>query len=84
MSQPTQKLQNSWIITSPSWEEWQYQKAYEGGSNVHLDNMMEAAGLEAVKKHFLRIKARVETSVRQGVNLRNESFGAVFLGNPGT
>ncbi|THW88324.1 P-loop containing nucleoside triphosphate hydrolase protein [Aureobasidium pullulans] len=84
MSQPTQRLQNSWIITSPSWEEWQYQKAYEGGSNVHLDSMMEAAGLEAVKKHFLRIKAKVETSVRQGVNLRNESFGAVFLGNPGT
>ncbi|THZ93366.1 P-loop containing nucleoside triphosphate hydrolase protein [Aureobasidium pullulans] len=84
MSQPTQRLQNSWIITSPSWEEWQYQKAYEGGSNVHLDHMMEAAGLEAVKKHFLRIKAKVETSVRQGVNLRNESFGAVFLGNPGT
>ncbi|THW14997.1 P-loop containing nucleoside triphosphate hydrolase protein [Aureobasidium pullulans] len=47
MSQPTQRLQNSWIITSPSWEEWQYQKAYEGGSNVNLDNMMEAAGLEA-------------------------------------
>jgi hypothetical protein len=32
----------------------------------------------------LRIKAKVDTSIRQGINLKKERLGLVLLGNPGT
>jgi hypothetical protein len=41
-------------------------------------------GLEEVKQQFLSIKAKVDTVVRQNVSLKDERFGAVLLGNPGT
>ncbi|KAI8961705.1 P-loop containing nucleoside triphosphate hydrolase protein [Daldinia sp. FL1419] len=64
--------------------DWQYQKKYENAFNSALDSLFGMIGLESVKKEFLAIKARIDTAVRQGVDTKNERFGAALLGNPGT
>ncbi|KAI0846858.1 P-loop containing nucleoside triphosphate hydrolase protein [Daldinia vernicosa] len=64
--------------------DWQYQKKYENAFNEALDSLFQMIGLESVKKEFLAIKARIDTAVRQGVDTKNERFGAALLGNPGT
>ncbi|KAI0469628.1 P-loop containing nucleoside triphosphate hydrolase protein [Xylaria cf. heliscus] len=64
--------------------DWQQQKDLELASNEAMDSLMQMIGLETVKKEFLTIKARVDTSVRQGVDLKGDRFGAALLGNPGT
>jgi hypothetical protein len=64
--------------------DWQHQKKFELASNEALDSLMEMIGLETVKAEFLNIKARVDTAVRQGVDLKGDRFGAALLGNPGT
>jgi hypothetical protein len=69
---------------SPSKTEWQRQKDQENAHNTAIDNIMEMIGLEDVKAQVLRIKAKVETSIRQGTDLRKERLGLVLLGNPGT
>ena len=45
---------------------------------------MEMIGLEDVKSQVLKIKAKVDTSIRQHTDLKKERFGLVLLGNPGT
>lgn len=45
---------------------------------------MGMIGLEDVKQKFLSVKAKVDTTIRQGVSLKGERFGAALLGNPGT
>ncbi len=45
---------------------------------------MDMIGLEKVKEQVLRIKAKVETSIRQGTDLKKECLGLVLLENPGT
>jgi DNA repair exonuclease SbcCD ATPase subunit len=69
---------------SQSKTEWQRQKDQENASNPAIDNIMEMVGLENVKIQVLRIKARVDTSIRQGIDLKKERLGLVLLGNPGT
>ncbi len=69
---------------SPSKTEWQRQKDQENANNPAIDKIMEMIGLEVVKAQILRIKAKVETSIRQGTDLRKERLGLVLLGNPGT
>ncbi|KAI1124436.1 P-loop containing nucleoside triphosphate hydrolase protein, partial [Nemania abortiva] len=64
--------------------DWQHQKDLEFASNEALDSLMQMIGLETVKKEFLNIKARVDTAIRQGVDLKDDRFGAALLGNPGT
>ncbi|TGJ80061.1 hypothetical protein E0Z10_g8693 [Xylaria hypoxylon] len=64
--------------------DWQQQKELEFASNEALDSLIQMIGLESVKKEFLNIKARVDTAVRQGVDLKGDRFGACLLGNPGT
>jgi hypothetical protein len=68
---------------SPSKTEWQRQKDQEYASNPAIDQIMEMIGLEEVKSKVLQIKARVETSIRQGTDLKKERLGLVLLGNPG-
>ncbi|KAI0541591.1 P-loop containing nucleoside triphosphate hydrolase protein [Xylaria digitata] len=74
------------LVRQPSSAEtdWQQQKELEFASNEALDSLMQMIGLESVKKEFLNIKARVDTSIRQGVDLKGDRFGAALLGNPGT
>ncbi|KAI1740762.1 P-loop containing nucleoside triphosphate hydrolase protein [Xylaria scruposa] len=65
-------------------KDWQQQKQFELASNEAIDSLMKMIGLEPVKKEFLTIKARVDTTIRQGVDLKGDRFGAALLGNPGT
>ncbi len=69
---------------SPSQTEWQRQKDQENAHNPAIDKIMEMIGLEDVKAQVLKIKAKVETSIRQGTDLKKERLGLVLLGNPGT
>jgi len=69
---------------SPAESDWQRQKKLELASNEALDSLMEMIGLETVKAEFLNIKARVDTAIRQDVDLKGDRFGAALLGNPGT
>jgi hypothetical protein len=69
---------------SPSKTEWQHQKKLENAINPAIDEIMEMIGLEEVKAQVLRIKAKVETCIRQGTNIKKERLGLVLLGNPGT
>lgn len=69
---------------SPSKTEWQRQKDQENANNSAIDKIMEMIGLEDVKHQVLKIKAKVETSIRQGTDLKKERLGLTLLGNPGT
>ncbi|RPA83460.1 P-loop containing nucleoside triphosphate hydrolase protein [Ascobolus immersus RN42] len=71
-------------VNSPAFDEWEDEKTRFGAVNEHLDDLMKMIGLEEVKQKFLRIKAKVDISIRQGTDLKNERFGAALLGNPGT
>ncbi|KAK0188464.1 P-loop containing nucleoside triphosphate hydrolase protein [Armillaria mellea] len=53
-------------------------------SNQAIDAIMEMVGLEAVKKQILRIKAKIDVSKRQNIDISKERFNIVLLGNPGT
>ncbi|KAM3068636.1 hypothetical protein ACMFMG_011160 [Clarireedia jacksonii] len=70
--------------SSPSKTEWQRQKDQENAKSEAIDSIMEMIGLEEVKSQVLRIKSKVDTSKRQGTDLRKERFGLILLGNPGT
>ena len=63
---------------------WQRQKDVENASNIAIDSMMEMIGLEDVKSQVLRIKAKVDATIRQTSGLKNERFNVSLLGNPGT
>ncbi|TVY43119.1 NFX1-type zinc finger-containing protein [Lachnellula subtilissima] len=70
--------------SSPSKTEWQRQKDQLNAVNPAIDEIMDMIGLEEVKSQVLRIKAKVDTSIRQSTDLKKERFGLVLLGNPGT
>ena len=72
------------IQKSDSEIEWKRQKDVEGAHNDAIDAIMDMTGLESIKKQVLGIKAKIDTSARQGSSLNQESFNVVFLGNPGT
>jgi hypothetical protein len=69
---------------SPSEKEWEQLKRSESRSNEAIDALMKMTGLEEVKKQFLKINSRIDTSRRQNSDLKKERFGIVLLGNPGT
>jgi hypothetical protein len=71
-------------LASSAKDEWEHQKKYEGAQNEALDSVMDMIGLEDVKDKFLSIKSRVDTTVRQAIDMKGERFGATLLGNPGT
>src|SRR5690606_12548612 len=62
-------------------DDWDHQKEFEGAKNEQLDSLMKMIGLEEVKQKFLNIKAKVDTALRQGTDMKNERFGAALLGN---
>jgi hypothetical protein len=72
------------VWSSSAKGEWKHQKEFEGARNEALDSLMDMIGLENVKDKFLSIKSKIDTAVRQNVNMKEERFGAVLLGNPGT
>ncbi|KAF7945290.1 hypothetical protein EAE96_010068 [Botrytis aclada] len=48
------------------------------------EEIMAMTGLKKVKEHVRKLKAKVESSIRQNIDLGEERFGAVFMGNSGT
>ena len=70
--------------TSAAKEEWERQKRLDGAVNPPIDAIMAMTGLEDVKKQVLRIKSKVDTSIRRGTDLKGERFNIAMLGNPGT
>ncbi|KAF1989215.1 P-loop containing nucleoside triphosphate hydrolase protein [Aulographum hederae CBS 113979] len=72
------------LPVSAAKNDWEYQKSFEGAKNQSIESLMDMVGLESVKRKFLEIKARVDVAVRQGIDLKDERFGAALLGNPGT
>jgi len=65
-------------------QEWDRQKRVEGASNDAIDALMALTGLEDAKSKILNIKAKIETVLRQGTDMKDERLGIVLLGNPGT
>lgn len=45
---------------------------------------MALTGLEDAKTKILNIKAKIDTVLRQGIDMKDERLGVVLLGNPGT
>lgn len=72
------------LAPSKSEQEWQRQKDIEGADNPSIDAIMEMTGLEEVKAQVLRIKAKIDTTRRQGTSVADERFNVVLQGNPGT
>lgn len=70
--------------SSPSENEWERQKRLDNASNDAIDSLMKMTGLEEVKAQVLKIKVRVDTALRQNTNMKDERYGIVLLGNPGT
>ncbi|KAK8202413.1 P-loop containing nucleoside triphosphate hydrolase protein [Phyllosticta capitalensis] len=74
-----------WKLTpSAAKADWDHLKQFEGASNEALDELMDMIGLENLKEEFLAIKTKIDTAVRQGVEMNKERFGTALLGNPGT
>ena len=71
---------------SKALEEWHRQKNQEHtGGVIILDTCMEKLiGAENFKLHLLKTKAKIDTILRQGVNLGEEVFDLLITGNPGT
>ncbi|KAL3467710.1 AAA domain-containing protein [Aspergillus heterothallicus] len=65
-------------------QDWIYQKEYEGAKSDELDKLMSMIGLESVKIKFLAIKSQVDAALRQMVDFKEERFGSVLIGKPGT
>ena len=65
-------------------DEWKRQKDIEGASCSAIDAVMDMIGLEDVKRQILRIKDKIEVTLRQSTPIEGERFNVVFLGNPGT
>ena len=81
-SPPAAQDQNNNV--SPAKEEWERQKRSEGAFNDAIESLMDMIGLEEVKLQVLKIKAKVETSIRQQSDIKQDRLNIVFLGNPGT
>lgn len=69
---------------SPAKEEWERQKKTENASNDAIDSVMEMVGLNEVKLQILKIKAKIDISVRQNSDIKEDRLNVAFLGNPGT
>lgn len=63
--------------------QWQQRKAV-GEMCPPLDTLMNLIGLEEVNQAFLIIRSRVCVARVISVDLKEEHFGAVFSGSPGT
>lgn len=64
--------------------EWSERKQNENVSNDAMDELMKMTGLEEVKNQFLRIMSIIDVVLRQNIEIKDQRFGVVLLGNPGT
>lgn len=70
--------------SSATADEWEQMKELDGVSNNAIDTLVQMTGLESVKRQFLDVLQKIQTSQRQGIGLQHERLGTVLLGNPGT
>ena len=56
----------------------------ENASNDAIDAVMDMVGLEEVKSQILKIKAKIDATVRQSSDMKEDRLNVAFLGNPGT
>ncbi|KAJ5203268.1 hypothetical protein N7449_005347 [Penicillium cf. viridicatum] len=82
--QPTSRQVMPPKKTSGAKRDWDYQKKFLNAQSQEIDKLMDMIGLESVKTKFLSIKAKVDVSIRQNIDLSHDRFGSVLLGNPGT
>lgn len=83
--QPEPEDINAWAIpASKAKQDWEEQKNTRAEENIHLDDMMNMIGLESMKAKMLEMKTLVDTARRQDVNLSEERFNTILVGNPGT
>ncbi|PNY26752.1 NFX1-type zinc finger-containing protein 1 [Tolypocladium capitatum] len=78
------KPDNESTLPGTSKDDWEHMKKFEGAKSKPLDTLMDMIGLEDVKRAFLSIQTKVNTSLRQGVSLATERLSCSLLGNPGT
>ena len=80
-------------LSAPDWtirrksrakEDWEHQKTIGGSHNGDIDSLMDLIGLEEVKLQILKIKAKIEVSIRQNAEISKDRLNVSFLGNPGT
>jgi hypothetical protein len=71
-------------LSSSAREEWEFLKRTDLAKNPALDTLMDMIGLERIKDKFLDIKSRIDTAIRQNIDIKDERLSAAFLGNPGT
>lgn len=72
------------LVVSQAHQDWAQQKVKQQEHNAALDYLMDLVGLEETKSQFMAIKHLVDTSRRQGADLGQAGFGAVFMGSLGT
>lgn len=72
------------LAISYAGQEWEHQKDEQQQENTALDSLMSLVGLEEAKSQFMAIKNLVDTARRQDADLKQEGFGAVFMGGPGS
>lgn len=82
--QPTSRQAMPPKKTSAAKGDWDYQKKFLNAQSQEIDKLIDMIGLESVKTKFLSIKAKVDVSIRQNIDLNHDRFGSVLLGNPGT
>ncbi|CAI7659971.1 unnamed protein product [Penicillium viridicatum] len=82
--QPTSRQVMPLKKASAAKGDWDYQKKFLNAQSQEIDKLIDMIGLESVKKKFLSIKAKVDVSIRQNIDLSRDRFGSVLLGNPGT
>lgn len=83
---PEQKSDSEWEYKRESQAKdlWEQQKRVENIRNDAIDSLMETIGLEEVKTQILRIKAKIDASLRQNADMKQDRLNVAFLGNPGT
>ncbi|GJN72493.1 hypothetical protein PLICBS_006566 [Purpureocillium lilacinum] len=72
------EVDDAWCVETAKGD-WERMKALEGAQSTPLDTLMSMIGLEDVKKEFIAIKTKVDTSLRQGVSLTSERFSCTLL-----
>ncbi|KND87588.1 NFX1-type zinc finger-containing protein 1 [Tolypocladium ophioglossoides CBS 100239] len=78
------KPDNESTLPGTSKDDWEHMKQFEGAKSKPLDTLMDMIGLEDVKRDFLSIKTKIDTTLRQGVSLASDRLSCSLLGNPGT
>ncbi|KAI0478843.1 hypothetical protein GGR56DRAFT_346027 [Xylariaceae sp. FL0804] len=65
-------------------EGWRCERGPRQATDGTLDSIMKSTSLQSANDYFCTTKASVDVAVRGGMDIKDEEFGVVLLGNPGT